>query len=203
LARTCATVDCGPLKGKVLENWIRERFESRGASPTRSAVAFLAHAGIWDLWALDNEIEKAFLYANSPRVKDEHVKKVLSNKTALGIFDLADGVGTRDTGRALRALDDLLVGGAQPSYILFMMARHLRYLVKTKDLGKPAGELASLLGVPAFLAERYYRQAQNFSSRDLEEAMEGLLGVDLALKTGEADGDDALRRLVIGLTSLS
>ncbi|MEW6080480.1 MAG: DNA polymerase III subunit delta [Bacillota bacterium] len=201
LAKSCATVDCGPMKGKMLENWIQERFEARGATPTRSAVAFLAHAGVLDLWALDNEIEKAFLYANSPRVEEDHVKRVLSNKTAQGIFNLADALGARDTGGALRALGDLLEGGAQPAYILFMLARHVRYLVRTKDLDKPAGELASLLEVQAFLAERYHRQAKNFSSRDLEEAMEGLLRVDLALKTGEAGGGEALKRLIIDLTS--
>lgn len=190
---------CGALKGRALEDWIRTRFKSKGVTPSRTAVALLSHFRADGLLALENEIEKACLHSGSDRVEEEDVRDVASWGSELGIFDLMDALGLKDTMKALAALNGLLGDGVQHGFIINMMARHVRHLIRARDLGGSASQVASATGVQVFVAERYIRQARNFSMEQLEGFMGLLLELDVGLKTGAAT-DEAMYLLVFRVT---
>ncbi len=194
------TVACGSLKGRALEDWIRGRFKARGATPSRTAVALLSQFGADGLHALENEIEKVCLHSGSGRVEEEDVRDVACGRSDLDIFDLMDALGSKDTKKALETLKGLLSDGAQPVYIIHMMARHVRHLIKTCDLGGSASEVAAAVGVQVFVAQRYIRQALNFSLEELEGFMGLLLELDVGLKTGGVREDEAMYLLVLKVT---
>lgn len=186
-----------------LPGWIQRRARAKGGDIDSEATRKLAELVGRDLRLLDQEIEKLLLYADGQQVTVDDVRTLVSLAREESIFDLVDCVGRRETDQALRLLHHMLEDGAEPLYLLAMLARQVRILIQVSELGAQhltAREMANQLKLHPYVAEKGIAQARNFDLAQLEAAHQKLVDTDWKIKTGDLEPVLALDRLVVALT---
>ncbi|HEY3248333.1 MAG TPA: DNA polymerase III subunit delta [bacterium] len=190
-------------KSYQLASWVTARAKDHGRTIDREAAdALVAMVGS-GLRQLALELEKVIAFAGDrTRITREDVAAAASRLAETTIFNLADAIGERRADRALRFLIDILAEAAAP-YVLFMIARQFRLLLRARVLLSQQRDPAALqraLGIAPFLVERVLAQARNFPL----DAFPGIFGrmqeADRAIKsTGHPEM--ALETLIVELCS--
>lgn len=187
------------LGGTRLMDWIKKRFSKSGGSVSEEAAGLLVRNVGANLWSLSSEIDKLTILAGDRRVEASDVETAVSASREAGIFEMVDAVMAGHTAPAQRLLQGMLRDGQAPTYIIFMLARQLRLLVRAKSLlaeGMSESAIANKLGVHEFALRKTRDQADRFSMARLKVCYHHLLEADLAIKTGRFDEDVAISLLI-------
>mgnify|MGYP001590285205 CR=1 FL=1 len=167
-----------------------------------AAVRLLADLVGADLGVLTGEIEKLCLYGRGRRIEETDVRLLVNHAREASVFSLVDALVQRQTPQALRALHQLLDEGAVAPYLLFMITRQFRFLLRAQELvsqGLRQEVLAQRLGLSGYPLRKTLQQAEEYEAERLEEVYRGLRDTDLAVKTGRQDPELALDLLVAEL----
>ena len=191
------------LKGDVLRQWIKKEASAQGAAMSPPAVDLLARLVGGNLWIMHNEINKLALFASGRRVEVEDIKAVVSSAQEANVFVMVDAIMEYKAGVAEKLLEQLLQQGASPAYLLVMLSRQVRLVVRAKELRrqrKPDAEIQSRLGLKSeFPLRKTLEQAQRYPLERLKSVYKRLLEADLSIKTGRYDGGLALNLLIADL----
>lgn len=196
-------VDCSPLKGQALEEWISGRVKHHGVKIEKTALGKLIASVGSNLNLLDNEIAKMSNYVVSTRtITLEIVDLMVSRTVENSIFDLVDAIGEKRIERALPIIKELLFQGEPAIRILFMITRQIRLIIQGKVLleqGYAEKQIAGNLQVHPYVIQKCCKQGKNFTIEELEKALIHLLDVDYSLKTGRLEQNYALETLLVDL----
>lgn len=233
-AKHGAIIDCTvPLKNAGFAVRVVQEEAAQRHIPLAPDAAnhLVARAGM-DIALLLNELEKCALRAGegemvTRQIIDEMVKRAPQDT----IFDLTDALGARNTPHAIGLMRELIAGGDAPERILATLVTHYRQLLQARafldarlpldaslfhrlppDLAAQLPQdgkdnLASVLQFQAWRGRRLAEQARNFTSEQIQAALESALSADLAMKgisadiTGEAEGGTS--ELLLELTVLN
>jgi DNA polymerase-3 subunit delta len=191
------------LKGDVLRQWIKQEVAAQGTSISPQAVDLLARLVGGNLWVMSSEINKLSLFASGRRIEEEDIRAVVSSAQEANVFAMVDAILDFRAGVAQRLLEQLLQQGASPAYLLVMLARQVRLVVRAKEMRRrktPEAEIQSRLGLKSeFPFRRTLEQAQRYPLERLKAVYLRLLEADLAIKTGRYDGGLALNLLIADL----
>lgn len=158
-----------------------------------------------DLRSLYNEVEKLLIAAQGQaEITKELVEALVARPLAENIFALMDAVSERQSDRGLALLADILAGGEPPVLVLNMLARQIRLLLQTKlllDIGHPVSEVAGILKIPPFVAQKAASQCRRFTEQELIQALSAALETDRSIKTGKLSGSMALTLLIVKIGS--
>lgn len=191
------------LRGTNLEEWVRQRSASRGATIAPAAVRILVQTAGDDLWVLSSELEKLSVYAGDRTIEVDDVDELVAQARGSNIFALIDAVAARQLGGAQRALHSLLDGGAVPGYVLTMLGREFRVLLMAVALsarGEKGDQLMAHLGVPSqWVLQRTMDRTRGYNVGTLKAALGRVLETDVLIKTGKQDAEIALDLLVADL----
>jgi DNA polymerase-3 subunit delta len=191
------------LKDDRLRRWIQKQVKEEGGSISPQAVNLLANLIGSNLWIMANEIKKLVLLASGRRIEEGDVRALVSYAQETNVFAMVDAILEFKPGIAEKLLQQLLREGAAPAYLLFMLARQVRMIVRARELrsqGKPEVEIQSRLGLPSgFALRRTLEQAARHPLSRVIEVYHKLLETDLAIKTGKYDGELALNILIAEL----
>jgi len=191
------------LKGDVLRQWIKQEAAAQGADMSPQAVDLLARLVGGNLWIMHNEINKLALFASGRRVEVDDIRAVVSSAQEANVFAMVDAILDFKAGVAERLLEQLLQQGASPAYLLVMLSRQVRLVVRAKELRrqrKPDAEIQSRLGLKSeFPFRKTVEQAQRYPLERLKQVYVRLLQADLSIKTGRYDGGLALNLLIADL----
>ena len=190
------------FRDKELSNWIQKRVKQGGGTITPGAVNLLVGLIGGDLWAMSSEIDKSLTYSSGHLITEDNVRQLTSYAREANIFALVDAIleGRRKVAQQL--LHQLLQEGAAPSYLLVMITRQLRLIVRAKELsqGLSRPEIRSRLELTSdYSLDKALKQAKTYTLERIKRAYHKLLEADIAIKTGKYDGDLALDLLVIEL----
>ncbi|MDP3878767.1 MAG: DNA polymerase III subunit delta [Dehalococcoidales bacterium] len=199
-----AAVKTFPLvKGNALQQWVQNQVKAEGGSITPRAVELLTRVVGSNLWTMAGEVNKLTLFASGRPIEEEDVKILVSSAQETSVFAMVDAIVEFKIGVAERLVEQLLQQGAAPTYLLFMLVRQVRMIVRARELkkqGKPEVEIQRRLGVTSeFALRRTVEQSQRYSWARLKEVYQELLEADLAIKTGKYDAELALNILVADL----
>jgi len=178
------------LTVRQLPAWITERVRREGRRIDPDAVeALVARVGP-GLRQLSLELEKLFAYVESlERITRRDVEAAVSRLSESTIFMMVDAIGERRAGDALHYLADILREEAPP-YVLFMVARQFRLLMRASLLRsrrKSTAAIQEALGVPPFVARKILAQVDNFPPAAFPAIFARLAEADRAIKsTGHA-----------------
>lgn len=195
-----------PRKPEELQRWVRQRARAVGADLDEGAVRDLSTLGGEDLRRLDSELRKLEAFADGRTVSREDVRDLVVARDA-DQWALVNALESRRQERALQALRRLYSQGEKPEAIL---AAQLIPLYHRLVLGKevsllPARERNKLdpntLGMKAYSLQLAAEKAGAFESAELESALEMLVDVDRAIKSGLAEPDVEVELLVVRLCS--
>ncbi len=229
-----AIIDCTvPLKniGFAIRVVQEEAVQRHIPLAPDAANHLVSRAGM-DIALLLNELEKCSLRVGegqmvTRQIIDEMVKRAPQDT----IFDLTDALGARNTPHAVGLMRELIAGGDAPERILATLVTHFRQLLQARafldarltmdasllhrmppDLAAQLPQdgkdnLASVLQFQAWRGRRLAEQARNFTTEQIQAALESALSADLAIKgisadiTGEAEGGTS--ELLLELTVLN
>ncbi|MCL0092021.1 DNA polymerase III subunit delta [Dehalococcoidales bacterium] len=191
------------LRDAKLRQWIQRQVTEEGGSISPQAVNLLAKLVGSNLWTMANEINKLVLFTSGRRIEEEDVKTVVSSAQEANVFAMLDAILESKAGLAEQLLHQLLQRGATPAYLLVMLSRQVRMIVRVKELtnqGKPKVEIQDKLGLTSeFAWHKTLDQADKYPLARLKQVYHKLLQADLSIKTGKYSGELALNILIAEL----
>ncbi|MGB2877694.1 MAG: DNA polymerase III subunit delta [Dehalococcoidales bacterium] len=199
-----AKVKSFPLLDKEkLNQWINKRVVDSGGSISQSAVGLLTSYVGSNLWVMASEIDKLVLFTGGRQIEADDVRQVVSYVQEGSVFNLVDAILEFRGGMAEKLAEQLLQRGASPAYLLVMLTRQLRLVVRVKELKnqrRPEAEIMGRLEMTSpFILRRTLEQASRYTLARLKEVYHRLLETDLAIKTGKYNAELALNILIAEL----
>ena len=191
--------------GGQLNQWVKNRSESKGAAITPPAIQAITEMVGSDLWTLDRELEKLSLYAAGRAITDRDIRAVVPYAQEANIFAAVDSIMAGNPGEALRLLTRLMQDGREPLYIIAMIERQLRLLALACDLagrGVAQPELGRRMGTNSdFVVSKTLGQARRTNLDAIARMYRRVLKSDLDIKTGRLEPAVSLELLVADLTT--
>jgi len=206
-AKTGSVLEWEVAKGK-LDQWVAEEFAKRGIKVERAACHELVQLVGDDKLALALEVDKLATWAAGEPVGSDEVRQLAVAGADRPPWDLTDAWGDHDVATALAVVEEKLDRNAMPrraqaAMLAGSLAAHLarlRQLTAVAREGVRPREAAGRLRLHPFQAEKLARQAERFSSEELDDATVRLAQLDHALKGGSRLAADLeLQRAVADL----
>ncbi len=148
------------------------------------------------------ELEKLSLYRPFDPVSEDDVRALVSEVVPDSTWAFLDAVADRKVAVAAPLLDRLLESTPEP-VLLVQLHRRIRELIEVADhlaTGATPGSLVRTLGMKPFRVDKLVGQARRWRVDELDDALEGLLDLDAAVKGApDAGRSDAQRRLAFSL----
>ncbi|PWB38843.1 MAG: DNA polymerase III subunit delta [Parcubacteria group bacterium] len=174
------------LGATKLPAWIRQQAGNYNKKISEGALKLLINYVGNDLWQLHQEIHKLANYTAEAEIDETAVQNLVQAKVDDNIFALIDALGHKDKALALKLIEDKLNSGVNHQYILTMIVRQFRLIIKTKALEKQisqASTLAQTLKVHPLVAEKILTQSRYYNIEELKKIYEQLLNLDDCFKT--------------------
>ena len=191
------------LRDTQLRQWVKGCVTEEGGNISPQAVYLLTKLVGSNLWIMTSEINKLILLTLGRRIEEEDVKTLVSYAQQDSVFAMVDAIVEFKVELAEQLLQQLLQRGAAPAYLMTMLSRQVRMIVRAKELTrqkKPGTEIQSKLGLTAeFALRKTLEQAKRYSLPRLKRVYDQLLEADLSIKTGKCDAELALNLLVAEL----
>jgi DNA polymerase-3 subunit delta len=171
-----------------LSLWLQKQAKLKNKSLDNEAANLLISFTGNDLWILSQEIEKLIHFCPT-KITTDDIKNIVNAKIDENIFSLVDALGQQNKAKALKLLEEKFDSGVKAPYILSMVVRQYRLLIKTKALAKQAsypGALAQALKLPPWLADKSFAQSQLYTMEQLKSIYAELLELDQQLKSSGA-----------------
>ncbi len=184
------TEEFTPLPPAKLAAWTKQQITLAGGEIAPAALeALLGYVGN-NLWQLDQEISKLIHFAKNKAITLADVNELIQAKANDNVFNLIDAIGRKDKKTALKLLEEQLTSGENAIYLLTMITRQFRLLIKIKILSEKIKNnfaLAQALKVHSFVVQKSLAQSKIYSLEELKRIYQKLLILDEKLKTGQAE----------------
>jgi len=195
----------GELRGVELEAWIKKRVIETDGSIDHASAKLLADTIGGDLWALSNEIGKLLTFSPDRRITVEAIHQNTGYVRDVKIFELVDAVMEHNTLKAQRQLHRSFEEGLSPIYVLTMITRQFRLVLRAKEMLAQkisTAQIGSELNLRhQFALRKTMDQSQGYSLSRLTDIYHRLLDTDIALKTSRYPENLAMELLVTELCS--
>lgn len=195
---TLVTPDARSLPG-----WLHAYARQQNVAIEGRATQLLAEFVGSNLRQLHNELTKLATYAGDRPVTAQDVRLLVSDASEALIWDLTDALGQRNSRRALHSLYELRRGDVNAFYLLTMIARQYRIMLKVKSATQQHRgneyDIAKAVGEKPYSVKKAMGQTNRYTLPELVDIMDRLLEADYAMKTG-ADAQTEIDILVAELT---
>lgn len=190
------------LTGRELTNWAEHKVQDLSLKITvadlNKVIAMVGN----DLWQLSGELEKLAARAGGEMVSEKMILNLVKANFEDQIFAFIDAVSQKNSRRAIQLLDSQRQSGSLDFQLFAMLARQVRILLGVRSMidqnqNVTKGEVASVLKVHPFVAQKSLSQARGMSFEDLSVLHEMLFDFDKKMKTGGIDPELAVDRLVL------
>ncbi|WP_423927709.1 DNA polymerase III subunit delta [Candidatus Palauibacter sp.] len=189
LKKSCRTLEWSTPRAAEIPGWIRDRARARWRFDLSPAAAQLIAGAVGsDLSTLDAELEKLSQLPADRRTEAE-ISALIPRTHRIDRWSWLDLVASRNYGRALRELEDVLTSERGVGLVAGLVEHHL-LLGLALDTGT-AGLRAVLSetgrGYLSWKAGTYARQARGWTVDELDRALRALHRADRQLKSGRGD----------------
>ena len=185
-----------------LAAWVKKRAQAMHIRLDKRVPDDLATFIGPNLRLIDSELEKLAMYAGDRVITQRDVALLSPYARESSVFDMVDALGNRNTVKAFRLLAQMRNQGSHALYLLKMIVRQYRILLKVKDLmaqGLRKDEIASTIKLHPYPTQKAMSQCRNYTVAQLISIYDRLLETDVAIKTGRLEADLALDMLVVEL----
>ncbi len=178
-----------PLLDKnKLVSWTRKEIEKRGGEARFDALQLLVDFVGGDLWRMTNEIDK-LIYYNNGIIEVDDIKDIVESKFDEDIFMLVDAIADRNKKDFVKLLNFHLSAGIDQSYILSMLIRQFRLLIRAIDRldNNPYASLSKEFGIHWYVEKKIKNQIKKYKINQLKNIYGRLLSIDVNVKQGYFD----------------
>jgi DNA polymerase-3 subunit delta len=195
-------------RGPQMARWIQSKAKERGGEIAYQAADRLSALVGGDPRLAAQEVEKLLAFVNYSRpVEVDDVQYLTPDSAQLEDFALVNALRDGDQRQALGVLHKMLETD-DPLQIFGSITYQFRLLLLARtamDEGlleqKVVDQLTKHLGVHPYPARLAAQQARQFSLTSLENIYRSLLNFDIAIKSGQVEGDVALDLFITNLTT--
>lgn len=194
-------VEFTPQTPEVLTGWVLKKLSGENKRITPGAMnLFLEKTGT-DMSNISTELEKLICYTyGNTDIRETDVEAIVTKRIGDHIFDMIAAIGSRQQNKALHLYYDLLAAKQPPLKILVLLTRQFNLMLQTKELrkkGENKAGIASKIGLPPFIADKYIQQAAKFTQEELRNALEDSAEAEESVKTGRMADRLAVEILIV------
>lgn len=182
-----------------VSQWITRRVQAAKRKIAPAAVQYLVQTHGTDLWALHSVLQQ-LIYAGGnggnsaeDNISVELVQQYVASPLDENIFHLSDALSAKQTKRALQLLHDQFAAGANPFYLLTMLARQIELLLQAKQNTFTAQ-------VAPYARKKALEHAKRFSAQTLIALHTELTEMDYKMKTTTLEPAVLFDRWVVAAT---
>ncbi len=195
-------VHFAPQEQSDLVDWIRRRFRAMDKDiDSRLAMELIFLCG--DLMTnLASEIGKIGTYAKGARITREDIDAVATPQLDAVVFQMTNYMGEGNFDRAMGVLGQLYQMQEPPVKIMFMVSRQMRQLYTARlvqERRQTTAQLASLLSIQSYPAEKLAQSARRFSLPWCRRSVVRCGETDYAMKSAGVDNQTLLTALILEL----
>ncbi len=154
-------------------------------------IKYLIETSGTSMQELINEIRKLIEYVGTNGTIDKKAVDLLAiPKIEAVIFDLTDSLGSKQIGKALETLRNLIYNKEPIQKILITLYNHFKKLYLVKLAQKENTNITEVLNLKpnqTFLTTKYKKQSGYFEEKQLREILEELINLDIQSKSGQID----------------
>ncbi|MBQ7793147.1 MAG: DNA polymerase III subunit delta [Clostridia bacterium] len=198
ISKNGTAVDFAYLRPYELTAWVQGEVLKAKKKMSKNVIEYFVSVCQDGLINLKNELDK-LLCACDEEITEFDVKRMVSKSLNVQVFDLSDCIMQKDTDRAFTILQDLKTTRESAFTILYLLNSMFDKMLLSKLMladGAPVSEVERRLGLPPFIAKKYYNGAKGFSEEFLTERVKRVPELDLAIKQGKIAEWDALYKFI-------
>lgn len=175
-----------PRYGDLLA-WIRNRARELGKAITPGGAQAMVDIIGADLALIDSHMQMLITYTGDRKsITEDDVIAAVDSERVTEVWDLLDGVASKNAKLALESLDRLLPKSGMESTRLALIGGtllKLRSVKKMLDTIRDEEKVIAMLRMHPFAAKKSIGQARRFTWAELGRALRGALETDIAIKT--------------------
>lgn len=206
LARIGVLLYIWPIGLSEFPRWLERRLRARGLTARPEVIEVLVGRSEGNLLAAAQEVDKLHLLLGEGRVDLAMVRSAVADSARFDVFDLAEAALSGNQARVDRVCRCLRQEGAEPTLVLWALARELRVLALLQAVAGEAGQADSVyrrFRVPRQRQGRLWHLANATPSGTWERLLSRAARTDRIIKGAEAGRPwDELLQLSIELTAL-
>lgn len=145
LSQAGLIVSIWPISAAELPQWIQQRMQQNKLQADRESIEMLANYSEGNLLATHQAIEKLKLLQSDAPITLETMQQVLHECAQFNVFDLANYALAGNVSKVTRAIRYLHNSAAEPTLILWALARDIRTLIELSTKKDQGASLQSLL----------------------------------------------------------
>ena len=193
--------ECTAPDEKQLMTWCAGLLSRQGKKIRQNDLSYLLSLTSSDMNQLKNELSKLVDYVGDREVIERaDIDEIVTVEITNHIFEMITAMASKNQKKAMALYDQLLALKEPPMRILFLVARQFQLMVQMKDmkeLRKSSKEMGSAGGLSPFIAEKYAKQAESFSKKQLLANLEECALAEEMVKTGQWIDRVAVELLII------
>lgn len=198
ISKTGTAVDFAFLKPYELTAWVQGEVLKVKRKMSKEVIEYFVSVCQEGLVNLNNELQKLLTYCEED-ITISDVRRVVSKSLGVQVFDLSDCIMEKRTDRALEILGDLKTVKESAFTILYLLNSMFDKMLMSKLMlaaGMTTNQVEQKLGLPHFIAKKYYQGARGFSEEFLKARVMRVPELDLAIKQGRISDWEALYSFV-------
>lgn len=176
------------LTGPQLQQYVTQQAKTISLNMSGSILQRFIELTGPDLWRVEQELTKLFLYkaaaSDTNPVTEEELSRIVIGQPELNVFALTDAFGQRNSKNALKLLGHVTDSESSLG-LLALVAGHYRNLILVADAQQqhmPKGEMAKALKLHPFVLDKCLSQSRGYTFEELRACYRYLLHIDLAAK---------------------
>ena len=199
-----AAVELNHRRAPELVKMLTEGAAKRGCKMDAAAARYLVEIAGEDINILVNELDKLCNYLPNSEITKATVDYVGTKTPEASAYNLSKQIFARQSGEALKTLDELFFMRFEPMMILYAVASPYIDMYRLYALKKGGGgkkDVLELYGYKGreFLIDRAEQNLRIFDFKKLTLSFDALVDADRMLKSYGADERTVLEQLIIRL----
>lgn len=180
-----------PLNYKEISQRLIDLAKKNNYKLSLSDANYITYASLNNYDIAYNQLEKVFLYYNKPgEILKKDLENLISSNLEDNNFKFVDAVINRDIPKAVKLIKDFKLFKIEPLILINLLSKEYRNLLLIKELinkNLNTKEIGKELSLQDWQVEKLINNAYNYSIKELEDKLLGILNLDYEIKSGQIE----------------